>query len=85
VLNGFVYLGYGLASGHVRRDLLPSFSGLRRIGRSLVDHIRLRFPRGDEARRYNVLQQLTAVAARLWFSELRIRLHPLSRTGADGP
>ena len=59
VLNGLVYLGYGLASGHVRRDLLPSFSGLRRIGKSLADHIQLRFPRGDEARRYNVLQQLT--------------------------
>jgi len=59
VLNGLVYLGYGLASGHVRRDLLPSFSGLCRIGKSLVDHIRLRFPQGDEARHYNVLQQLT--------------------------
>jgi thiosulfate reductase cytochrome b subunit len=58
-LNGLVYLGYSLASGHVRRDLLPSFSSLRLLGRSLVDHIRLRFPRGDEARRYNVLQQLT--------------------------
>src|SRR5262249_35757085 len=54
-------LGYGLASGHVRRDLLPSFSGLRRIGRSLVDHMRLRFPRDDEAWHYNVLQQLTYV------------------------
>lgn len=59
VLNALVYLGYSLASGHIRRDLLPSFSGLRRIGSSLVDHIRLRFPQGDEARHYNVLQQLT--------------------------
>lgn len=25
----------------------------------LLDHIRLRFPKGEEARRYNVLQQLT--------------------------
>src|SRR5262245_54679450 len=59
VLNALLYLGYGLASGHMRRDLLPSLSALRRIGSSLLDHARLRFPRGEQARHYNVLQQLT--------------------------
>lgn len=59
VLNGLVYLTYSLISGHVRADLVPSPSGLRHIGRSLLDHLRLRFPQGDEARHYNVLQKLT--------------------------
>lgn len=59
VLNGLAYLTYSLASGHVRRDLIPSRTGLRHIGRSLLDHMRLRFPKGQAARGYNVLQQLT--------------------------
>jgi thiosulfate reductase cytochrome b subunit len=59
VLNGTVYLAYSVASGHVWRDLVPSLSALRHIGREVLDHMRLRFPKGEEARRYNVLQQLT--------------------------
>jgi len=59
VLNGFVYLVSSFASGHLQRDLVPSASGLRGIGHSLLDHMRLRFPKGEEARHYNVLQQLT--------------------------
>jgi thiosulfate reductase cytochrome b subunit len=59
VLNGVVYLISGFATGHFRSDLLPTSDQLRHIRRSLLDHIRLRFPRGDEARRYNVLQKLS--------------------------
>lgn len=59
VFNGTIYLIYSLASGHVWRDLIPSPRALRRIGHSIVDHLRLRFPRGAEARRYNVLQRLS--------------------------
>ena len=62
VLNGAVYLLSSLATGHVRRDLLPSLAALWSLPRSLLDHIRLRFPRGEEARRYNVVQQLTYLA-----------------------
>jgi thiosulfate reductase cytochrome b subunit len=62
VLNGLTYLVHGLTSGHVRQDLLPSWPALRRIGQCLLNHIRLRFPRGEEARRYNVVQQLTYLA-----------------------
>jgi thiosulfate reductase cytochrome b subunit len=58
VLNGLAYLGYGLFSGHVRRDLLPTRSDWRGIGRSIVDHVRLRHPQGEAARDYNVLQKL---------------------------
>jgi thiosulfate reductase cytochrome b subunit len=58
VLNGFVYLGYSLASGHTWRDLVPSGGQLRRIGKSILEHARFRFPKGEEARHYNVLQKL---------------------------
>jgi len=62
VANGLAYLVYGLTSGHVRQDLLPSPRALRHIGQSLLSHVRLRFPRGEEARQYNVVQQLTYLA-----------------------
>jgi thiosulfate reductase cytochrome b subunit len=58
VANGVLYLAYAIIGGHVRRDLLPSGGELRRLGHSLWDHLRLRFPRGEEARRYNVLQKI---------------------------
>lgn len=62
VLNGAVYLTSGFASGHFRRDLLPSRAQLAQIGQTLRDHLRLRFPKGDEARHYNVLQKLAYLA-----------------------
>jgi thiosulfate reductase cytochrome b subunit len=60
VLNGAAYLLYGLF-GHFRRDLLPRSDQLRprHILSNLWDHIRLRPPRGEAARRYNVLQKFT--------------------------
>jgi thiosulfate reductase cytochrome b subunit len=59
LFNGLVYLIYSLASGHVWRDLIPSSQQLRRIGASVRDHLLLRFPRGEEAKHYNVLQRLS--------------------------
>ena len=62
VLNGLAYLVFGFASRHFRRDLLPSTAELRHIGSDIVAHLRLRFPRGEAAKRYNVLQQLAYLA-----------------------
>jgi thiosulfate reductase cytochrome b subunit len=64
VLNGAVYLGFGLVSGHVRRDLLPGAKELRprHIAGVIIGHLRLRFARGEEDRHYNVLQKLTYLA-----------------------
>ncbi|MDB5651121.1 MAG: hypothetical protein JWL62_2641 [Hyphomicrobiales bacterium] len=61
VLNGLAYLLYGFAAGHFRRDLLPSRDQIRpsHLLQEVRDHARLRFPRGDEARRYNALQKIT--------------------------
>jgi thiosulfate reductase cytochrome b subunit len=59
VLNALVYLVWGIASRHFGRDLLPSRAELCHIRREIVAHLRLHFPRGAAAKRYNVLQQLT--------------------------
>ncbi|USU05609.1 cytochrome b/b6 domain-containing protein [Sphingomonadaceae bacterium OTU29LAMAA1] len=64
VANGLVYLGTALALGHFRRDLLPSRSEVRprHLWHEMLDHARLRFPKGEAARRYNALQKLTYLA-----------------------
>jgi thiosulfate reductase cytochrome b subunit len=62
VLNGLAYFIFGFASRHFRRDLLPSPAELRHIGADIIEHLRLRFPRGEAAKRYNVLQQLAYLA-----------------------
>lgn len=58
VANGVAYLLWTLSSGHLRQDLLPTRADWRGIGRSLRDHLLLRHPRGEAARRYNVLQKI---------------------------
>jgi thiosulfate reductase cytochrome b subunit len=58
VINGLVYLLHGFLTRHVQRDLAPSRAELKTIGHSIAEHARLRFPKGEEARRYNVLQKL---------------------------
>ena len=58
VLNGLAFVAWSIASGHLRRDLLPTRADWRGIGRSVLDHLRLRHPQGEAARHYNVLQKL---------------------------
>ena len=58
VINGLCYLLYGFLSRHMQRDLAPTTGELRGIRQSIVDHLLFRHPRGDAARRYNVLQKL---------------------------
>lgn len=59
LLNGLAYLIWSLGSGHLRRDLAPSGKELKHVGASILEHARLKFPKGEEAKRYNVLQKLT--------------------------
>ena len=53
---------YGLASGHFRKDIWPGFRELKHVPRSIIDHARLRFGKGEAARHYNVLQKLSYAA-----------------------
>ncbi|MCJ2022074.1 cytochrome b/b6 domain-containing protein [Methylobacterium sp. E-065] len=59
VLNGLAYLLYSLASGQLRFRVIPSRDQIRHFGASIREHLTLRFPQGDEAKRYNVIQKLT--------------------------
>jgi thiosulfate reductase cytochrome b subunit len=63
IINGLAYLGYSLLSGHLRKDLLPRLKELRpsNIVHDIVQHVRLRFPRGEAAKRYHILQKLAYV------------------------
>ncbi|HEX4098016.1 MAG TPA: cytochrome b/b6 domain-containing protein [Caulobacteraceae bacterium] len=61
VINGLIYLLFGLISGHFWRDFRPSRDQLREIGHTIWDHLRLKFPKGEEARRYNVLQKFAYI------------------------
>lgn len=61
LFNGLVYLIAGFLSGRFRTLLRPSWRELswRKIGHDLWNHARLRFPKGDEARSYNLIQKYT--------------------------
>ncbi|HEV7157777.1 MAG TPA: cytochrome b/b6 domain-containing protein [Caulobacteraceae bacterium] len=64
VINGAAYWLIGLINGHLRRDIVPTRADLApgNLWRSILDHVRLRHPVGEAARRYNVLQKLAYVA-----------------------
>jgi thiosulfate reductase cytochrome b subunit len=58
---GLLFWMASLANRHFRRDLLPKKEELApsHILRDIKDHAHLRFPTGDEARDYNILQKLS--------------------------
>jgi thiosulfate reductase cytochrome b subunit len=64
VLNGAVYVINLFARSHIR-DFLPSAGDWRSIPRTIWDHVRLHFPKGDEALSYNVLQKLAYLSVLL--------------------
>ena len=56
--NGLAYLIYSLCAHHIQKDIWPTRADIRAIPRSILDHLKLKHPTGDAARRYNVLQKL---------------------------
>ena len=72
VINGLLFMAYALISRHVTRDLAPTGIDLRGIGKAVKDHIALRHPTGDEAKRYNVLQKLAYIGVLLVVAPLII-------------
>jgi thiosulfate reductase cytochrome b subunit len=63
VVPGLLYWLWGAITRHVQRDLAPTLEELRprSIWQDIKDHARLRFPKGAEASRYNVLQKLSYI------------------------
>jgi thiosulfate reductase cytochrome b subunit len=59
VLNGAVYLGYGIATGQLKFRIIPTVDQIHHFSSSLWQHLTFKFPQGQEAKRYNVLQKLT--------------------------
>ena len=59
VINGLIYVGASLINGHLRRDLLPKRDEIkpRHILQDIWNHMRLKLPKGEEAKHYNVLQK----------------------------
>ena len=60
VIGGVMYGIAGLLNRHVTKDLLPRRSELApgHIWHDIKEHARLRFPTGEAALRYNILQKL---------------------------
>ena len=58
VINGLVYLAYGIISGHIARDLVPRLREWRTIPHDIVTHLKLRFSHGPDAPQYNILQKI---------------------------
>jgi thiosulfate reductase cytochrome b subunit len=63
VANAAIYLTVSICGNHLRRDLLPGKRELSpsHIAQDIWNHLRLRFPTGDAARHYNVLQKLAYI------------------------
>jgi thiosulfate reductase cytochrome b subunit len=66
-INGAIYIASAVLLGHLRRDLLPTAAQLapRHVLQEIWDHMRLKFPKGEEAKRYNVLQKGAYLAVAL--------------------
>jgi thiosulfate reductase cytochrome b subunit len=60
VLVALLYGVTGLLNGHFRRNLLPASSDVspKRLGSSIVEHLRFKRPGAEEVWSYNVLQRL---------------------------
>ena len=59
VINGLTYWLVGLARGHIVKDLVPTKRDVapKNVWHEIVTHAKLKFPKGEEARHYNVLQK----------------------------
>jgi thiosulfate reductase cytochrome b subunit len=64
VINSALYFAVSFVSRHLKRDLLPTRTqwAPRHIARDFLDHLRLRFPKGEAAKSYNSLQKLAYLA-----------------------
>lgn len=60
ILSGLVYLIYGLLTRHLQQDVWPRLKELSpsNLWHDIVNHARLRFPRGEDDKRYHILQKL---------------------------
>jgi thiosulfate reductase cytochrome b subunit len=84
-INGLVYLLWGLAFGHIRRDLWPTRAQLApgHVWHEIVTHAQLKFPKGEAARSYNVLQKGAYLAVVLALLPLMVATGLTMSPGVD--
>ena len=58
LIDGVVFIAYGLVSGHIGRDLVPRLREFRSLPHDVVTHLRLQFSHGPDAPKYNLLQRI---------------------------
>ena len=60
ILNGLAWLGHGVLSGRLFRDIVPSARQLApaHLWHDIVEHAKLNFPKGEAALSYEVLQRI---------------------------
>lgn len=64
--NGLVYVA-NLVWGRRFSEFVPSLADLRSLPHTVIEHIKLKFPRGEEALHYNVLQKLAYLSVIIAF------------------
>jgi thiosulfate reductase cytochrome b subunit len=85
VINSASYLIVSVASGHLRRELVPARAELSaaNLGRETWDHFRLKFPQGVAAKHYNVLQKLSYLAVIFVLAPMMVGTGLTMSPGAD--
>lgn len=60
ILSGMLYLAYGFFTRHLQNDIWPRLRQLSPVDiwHDIVQHAKLQFPRGQEAKTYHILQRL---------------------------
>jgi len=69
LFNGLVYVG-NLFARRRWGEFVPSLADLRALPHTFIEHVKLRFPHGEEALRYNVLQKLAYLSVIVAFPVL---------------
>ncbi len=84
-INGAIYIASGVLSRHLQRDLLPTGEQVRpsHVLKEIWDHARLKFPKGEEARHYNVLQKGAYLAVALILLPLMVASGMTMSPGLD--
>ncbi len=68
-LNGLVYVG-NLAWRRRWGEFVPTVADLRSLPHTFIEHVKLKFPHGEEALHYNVLQKLAYLSVIVAFPVL---------------
>jgi thiosulfate reductase cytochrome b subunit len=85
VLNGLTYWVVNLINGHIRKDLVPNGKDVKpsNVWHEIITHARFKFPKGEEARHYNVLQKATYLGMVLLILPLMVATGLTMSPGVD--